>query len=64
MRTHKFEATSLVFGLLFLGAGALFLRSDAEIWRLNLSWFPPAILLVLGLLIAGSALSYRNSGRT
>ena len=60
MRPHKFEPTSLIFGLVFIGVGATFIRGDVEIWQLNWSWFLPGVLLVSGLLIVGSALSSRN----
>ena len=62
MRPHKFEATSLIFGLLFVGLGATFMRGP-EIWQLNWSWVLPGVLVAAGVLIVGSALSSRERDR-
>ena len=62
MHTHKFEATSLIFGLLFIALGATFLRGP-QIWQLNWSWIGPGVLVTAGALIVGSALSSRDRGR-
>ena len=55
MRTHRFEATSLLFGLFFTGIGLTFLRGDVDVWRLDWSWFWPVLLVLAGVLVVSSA---------
>lgn len=57
MRTHRFEAVSLVFGLLFTAVGLLFLGGNLDIWRLDWSWFWPAVLTLAGVVVLLSARS-------
>jgi hypothetical protein len=60
MRPHRFEPASLVFGLLFATAGLLVLTGNADLWRLNWSWFWPLALTVSGVLVLAGARSGRE----
>ena len=60
MRTHRFEATSLVFGLIFAAIGLTVLTSATDLWQWNWSWFWPVALLLAGLLVLWSARSGKS----
>ena len=59
MRTHRFEPTSLIFGLLFAGLGLIVLQGD-DPWRRNWDWFWPVVLTAAGLTLV---LSARRKGK-
>lgn len=61
MQPHRFEPASLIFGLLFAGAGLLVLTSSVDLWRLNWSWFWPLALTLSGVLVLLSLRSDRAS---
>jgi hypothetical protein len=60
MHPHRFEPVSLVFGLLFAGAGLLVLTGSLDLWRLNWSWFWPLALTVSGILLLLSVRANRD----
>ena len=51
MRRHRFEPLSLIFGLVFATGGLLVLTSSVDPWRIDWSWFWPAILTLSGAMI-------------
>ena len=54
MRPHRFEATSLIFGLIFTGFGVWFLTGEADIWRLDWEWVWPVALLAAAVMVLAS----------
>jgi len=60
MQRHRFEPVSLLFGVIFAGAGLLVLLGG-DLWRVNWSWFWPAALTLGGLAVLLSARPKRNS---
>ena len=54
MRAHRFEATSLIFGLIFTGFGVWFLTGEADIWRLDWEWVWPIVLLAAAVMVLAS----------
>lgn len=51
MRTHRFEAVSLLFGLIFTAAGLWFLTGRADVWLLDWSLVWPALLILAGAMV-------------
>ncbi len=51
MRTHRFEAVSLLFGLIFTAAGLWFLTGRADVWQLDWSLVWPALLILAGAMV-------------
>jgi peptidoglycan/LPS O-acetylase OafA/YrhL len=49
MDRHPFDALSIVFGAIFVGAGLLLLTGDAE--SLTLRWLGPMVALGLAALV-------------
>ena len=64
MRTHRFEPTSLIFGVLFAGIGLIVLQGEVDPWRLNWDWFWPVVLTVAGLTLVLSARRKRDDDAT
>ena len=61
MRTHRFEAVSLLFGLIFTAAGLWFLTGRADVWQLDWSLIWPALLILAGAMVL---LSLRSGAET
>lgn len=61
MRTHRFEALSLLFGLIFTAAGLWFLTGRADVWELDWSLVWPALLILAGAMVL---LSLRSGAET
>ena len=54
MQRHRMEVSSLLFGLLFAGAGLLFLIREEAAWRVDWGWLWPIAALVAALLVLAS----------
>ena len=54
MQRHRMEVPSLLFGLLFAGAGLLFLIREEAAWRVDWGWLWPIATLVAALLVLAS----------
>lgn len=63
MRPHRFDAVSLVFGVIFGAAGLVVLRDEPRLWAMDWSWLWPAVLLVAGLLVLASIRSDQRHDR-
>ena len=53
MKTHRFDAFSFVFGLIFLGVGLVLLSGNAK--ALSFEWVGPAVAILLGAMILVAA---------
>ncbi|MGZ8754481.1 MAG: hypothetical protein ACXW15_04770 [Acidimicrobiia bacterium] len=60
---HPLDVISLIFGVLFLGLGIPVLLLDTPL-TINAQWALPATVIVVGLLILGSALMPRRVSAT
>jgi LiaI-LiaF-like transmembrane region len=57
MNLEGINRTSLVAGLVFIVLGALFLLDQLDVLRLRAAYVVPVILIVLGVVVVGGALS-------
>jgi len=57
MEQHRFDPISFIFGLLFIGVGLPLVLIDSGVGVFKASWLVPAILVVAGLIVLGSAIS-------
>jgi hypothetical protein len=60
VRRHELDPLSLVFGLMFTAAGALFLSANLELTDLNGEWLWPVPLVIVGVVMLVSALTRRD----
>jgi hypothetical protein len=58
--TTRVDRLSLVVGVLFVLAGALFLLDALDVWRLRVDYLVPLALIVLGLVVLASAWPLRS----
>ena len=57
---RRVDRLSLVVGVLFVLAGALFLLDALDVWRLRVDYLVPMALIVLGLAVLVSAWPLRS----
>ena len=57
---RRVDRLSLVVGVLFVLAGALFLLDALDVWRLRVDYLVPLALIVLGLVVLASAWPLRS----
>ena len=57
---RRVDRLSLVVGVLFVLAGALFLLDALDVWRLRVDYLVPMALIVLGLVVLVSAWPLRS----
>ncbi|MGH2752162.1 MAG: hypothetical protein ACRDK3_15010 [Actinomycetota bacterium] len=60
MRRHDIDPLSLVFGLMFTAAGALFMSANLDFSDLKGEWIWPVPLVLLGIVLLVSALTRRD----
>jgi len=60
VRRHELDPLSLVFGLMFTAAGALFMSARLDFTDLNGEWLWPIPLVVVGVVMLVSALTRRD----
>ncbi|HUV48120.1 MAG TPA: hypothetical protein VMX11_04010 [Actinomycetes bacterium] len=64
MKSHPFDMTSFLFGVIFGGAAAVYLLADQLSWDIDGRWVLPAALIALGIAgIAGALSTFKASGR-
>ena len=54
MRRHRFDITSMIFGIVFVGVGLAFLQGDVDLWQVNWNWFWPIALTFAGIVVLNS----------
>jgi hypothetical protein len=57
---HRFDVISLVFGLLFIAVSLPVLLTETTL-DFDGGWIPPAAIVVIGLIVAATALRPRRS---
>ena len=60
MQRHQLDPLSLVFGLMFTAAGALFMSANLDFTDLNGEWLWPVPLVIVGVVMLVSALTRRD----
>jgi hypothetical protein len=63
MKRHPFDLTSLLFGVVFGAAAAVYLLADPLAWDIDERWVLPVALILLGIAGIAGALSNLRSNR-